>query len=55
MGDQRRTIMLSIDTEGDGDFTKAFEIAGRTAAGLILDGLDCRLSQFVDTEEGDGA
>lgn len=48
-----RTVNLSIDTDNDADFSKAFEVAGRLAAGLIIEGMEVRLYAFLTPDVDD--
>jgi len=39
--------MLTVDVEGDEQLVRAVETLSRSVAGLILEGMDARLSSYV--------
>lgn len=41
-----RTVMLTVDVETDADVVRTVEALSRALAGLLLEGLDARLSAF---------
>lgn len=45
-----RTIMLTVDVETDADVVRTVETLSRAVAGLLLEGLDARLSSYVDDD-----
>ena len=49
-----RTVNLAIDCETDNEIAKAFEVLGRIAGGLVIDGMEARIYAYnIDDEDED--
>lgn len=48
-----RTVSLAIDCRTDAEVAKAFEVLGRIAGGLVIDGLEARIYAFNEIDEED--
>lgn len=47
------SINLSVHTEDQSKALKAAEVLARTAAGLVLDGIDVNMSMYQHNDEED--
>lgn len=50
------TVNLAVDCNTDSDIAQAFEVLGRLAGGLVIEGIEARLFAFRDDDDmEDGA